>query len=233
MFMTKTCPHCGRFVDVVWEGRIPTAQEEGLPPAILVYPASVKLRKGAFSGTVGPHTDILSQSSWKASMKIMAIDLAVKKSGWALIDGDVTQDGVVVAPALPRHGSNRSKPSRNLKLLEKFSSLPWDGVTDVIIERPHRWMRVKRRMSTAAVDAMIGVRHILELAVVCNSQAEIHYVDPNEWQSAMIAGYPGDTKEASVFRAREETGIDFPHDVADAVCMGLWWLKQWERRIEK
>ena len=163
-------------------------------------------------------------------MRILAIDLAVKKTGWALIDGDVRQHGIIVAPALPRRGSNRSKPSRNLKLLQRFSALPWDGVSDVVIERPRRWMRASKGTSTATQDAMIGVRHILELAVVTQSMAEIHYVDPNEWQSGMLSGYPGDTKEASVFRAKEETGIEFPHDVADAVCMGLWWLGQWERR---
>ncbi len=168
-------------------------------------------------------------------MKIMAIDLAVKKTGWALIDDDwstwhpsVCRHGVVVAPDLPRHSVNRSKAERNLKLLHRFFCLPWEGVSNVVIERPRRWMRASKSTSTATQDAMIGVRHILELAVACETQAEIHYVDPNEWQSGMLSSCPGNTKEASVFRAEKDTGIIFEHDVADAVCMGLWWLKQWE-----
>ena len=94
-------------------------------------------------------------------MRILAIDLAVKKTGWALIEGErkpisegVRQHGVIIASSLPRHGTNRSRAERNLSLYNEFYCLPWDGVTDVVIERPDRWMRAKRRFEKLAVSGI-------------------------------------------------------------------------------
>jgi len=159
-------------------------------------------------------------------MKILSVDLAARASGFALFDnGELISHGTIIIPKLDSHHQWM------WDLYEDFcDSLPWDDVEHVVVEfdqniAAYSKMNVKsKRRMYSAMDVLILAKHAM-------SDAELHEVKPRSWQKAMLSGFPGSTKDASVAVARSIWPSEAwtEHD-ADAALMGEWWRKdrQWE-----
>ena len=162
------------------------------------------------------------QEAWCTSM-ILAIDLAVRCSGWALFDGDLVEYGMLKLPSLPKDATNRQKAERDWQFWEKAEGIiptqSWLNLDTVIIEFPHRWMRAAGRTSTATLDSMTGVKHIFMLVVIAMSEAEIEMVDPRDWKKPLNIK----SKDDAIAKVKELYDLETTHDEADAICVGVWW----------
>ena len=157
---------------------------------------------------------------------ILAIDLAVRCSGWALFCGDLIAYGELRLPSLPKNSDSRAKAERDWQFWEEAKGIitiqQWLALDTVVVEFPRRWMRAGNRTSTATLDAMTGVKHILFLAVVAMSDAKIEEVDPRDWKK------PLEIKEKpdSIAKVKELYDLETTQDEADAICIGRWWKER-------
>lgn len=156
-------------------------------------------------------------------MKLLSIDLAGLHSGWALfVDGEAMKWGTVEVPSLKGYGWIHMA-------YESFMGLPWDDVTTVLIEFPGKWLRASKRTSTRTLDVMYGARYMLLLAVLHQYlDIDIHEIDPNKWQKEMLDNSPWDRKVTANIFAVEHTAATLSEHEADAICMGLWWIRKEE-----
>jgi hypothetical protein len=155
---------------------------------------------------------------------ILAIDLAGRNTGWALMDESaVYSDGVIRMRSLKGYHWIHMAYNR-------YMALPWEEVDVLLVEFPGAWLRASRRTSTRTVEVMYTARAVLLLTALSQPQdIEIHEINPNEWQPEMLVGSPLGNKETAIAIAAEETGslCHSEHD-ADAICMGLWWIRKRE-----
>jgi len=168
---------------------------------------------------------------------ILSLDLALTHTGWALLstEAHLLDHGLVVPPRLPRVHTLRDRAEREWRLFWAFLRLPWKGVSHVVYETPKKWMRASETTTDGVIAGLYSAETILHLACVARSDVELHAVDPNDWQEGMLTNIPvakakGRTKEASIARARLETGLELAEHEADAVCLGIWWVRkrEWE-----
>lgn len=158
-----------------------------------------------------------SQSSHPLTPPIPPVFLSVDpgaKSGWALwVNGELHSWGSLKRADVPSihelYESRIPTPVATLVIEDQFVCINWK-TAKTLIESRMRWQALAEQKGF-----------------------DVELVNPRTWQSALLKGMPGDTKENSVTLAGalvkkyQKISPEFKmHDVADAICIGEYFTRR-------
>jgi len=166
-------------------------------------------------------------------MKILALDLALARTGWALLDGDRVRETNIITT-----DSSRLLRFRYLELYEALFTLFESNDLDIVLVEAPGWMRVSPRTSNQTLEAMLGAWTVCQVAFAQQQMwddCELIRLDPG-YAKRLLTGDQHAAK-AVVQAALEAQGYAMDglnNDQADAISIGVaWWRNEGRVREEE
>ena len=154
-------------------------------------------------------------------MKILALDLSTKSSGWAFgIDSIIQQHGYITA-------SSRIVEQRIIKMRNQIVSLICRYCPDKIIME-----QVRPEVNSHTNKVLMWLQGIITIAAYeCYKKCQIQFIGASEWRAALKIhqgrGVKRDeVKSRDIQYVKNKYNIDVNDDEADAICLfDSYWIK--------